>query len=669
MTNFNLRNPPEGSNFKQLLRFAWDHGCGNRLTQAGDPRPWTYESLEAAFDTYGHSVDQRTIQNWLSGKNIPSRRNIYVLTRILSQGDEDIKRKWMDEFILARQSAQIRKKKIVSKPNNTQPSLQVQDNLTPKEQAFAQNNNRAPAVGIFQYPKLLFSIATIVLISLVLAAISFLSTQRFENQSTVIEKSVAVLPFEDLYLDQNDSFFANGISEDIINGLAQISDLSVRSRTAAFRYKDSDLSLQKIASDLDANYLLEGSFRKTGDNFRITARLIRARDGELLWADSFTDDIDEIFTTQEKIARSITSALDIYIDDTKRAAMFDFGTRNVEAYQHYLKGRSLLKNWHETSQGDDIWVALASFQAATKADPNMAKAYFHSVDPYFHFAKGEISAPPAELKIAMPTHPRTVQDTITDLLDKATIYAANDADAAQYEVNKIIFSKNWTGLRQASRRFGELAVKSNGELEWEFGPIALLITGEDDVLQRLVKDRILKFDPNNGTGHSYAVRSHLLKSNLDKAKGRLNSANATTFSRRLEEVEAYLHFKNGDLKALEAHLLNAKSLTESRTDYFSALALILRGQHDLAIKKLSGSTSLKKDQPQLALGLMHAGDVQASKEILTELNANWIGPLNFTAALAYGAGCGDITIHLMPELKQRFAEANIETIPCAILEK
>ena len=105
----------------------------------------------------------------------------------------------MDEFIVARQSAQIRKKKIVSKPNNTQPSLQVQDNLTPKEQAFAQNNNLAPAVGIFQYPKLLFSIATIVLISLVLAAISFLSTQRFENQSTVIEKSVAVLPFEDLY--------------------------------------------------------------------------------------------------------------------------------------------------------------------------------------------------------------------------------------------------------------------------------------------------------------------------------------------------------------------------------------------------------------------------------------------------------------------------------------
>jgi len=669
MTKINLRNPPENSNFEQLLRFAWDHGCGNRLTAAGDPRPWTYESLEAAFDTFGHSVDQRTIQNWLSGKNMPKRRNIYILTRILSQGDEDIRRKWMDELIAARQSARKNKKKNVSKSNKTQSISHRQDNSSPREQTLAQNDNRAATPGIFQNSKLIFSITIIAIIAIVVTAISFLSTQQFDDQSTTLEKSVAVLPFEDLNPDKNDSFFANGISEDIISGLAQIPDLSVRSRTATFRYKDSDLSLRNIASDLDVNYLLEGSFRKTGQDFRITARLIRAHDGELLWADSFTDNLDEIFTTQEKIARSITSALDIYIDDIKRGTMFNFGTRNVEAYQHYLKGRSLLKNWHETSQGDDIWIALASFQAATEADPTMAKAYFHSVDPYFHFAKGEISAPPDELKIDMPIHPRTVQDKITDLLEKATLHAANETDAAQYDVNKVIFSQDWTGLREAAIQFGNLAAKAQGELEWEFGPVALLITGEDEVLQKLIKERILKFDPNNGTGHSYAVRSHLLKSNLNKAIERLNSANATTFSRRLEEVEAYLHFKNKDPNSLEAHLSSSKSLTDSRTDYFSSLILILRGQTDLAIKKLMGSPSLKKDRPQLAMGLMHAGDVKVSKEILSELNANWIGPLNFTAALAYGAGCGDVPIRLMPALKQRFAEANIEIIPCANLEK
>ena len=104
-------------------------------------------------------------------------------------------------------------------------------------------------------------------------------------------------------------------------------------------------------------------------------------------------------------------------------------------------------------------------------------------------------------------------------------------------------------------------------------------------------------------------------------------------------------------------------------DYFSALALILQGQNDLAIKKLKGSQSLQNDPPQLALGLMHAGDMKASDEILSKLNDNWVGPVNFTAALAYGAGCGDIPIPLMPELKQRFAQAKIETIPCAELDK
>lgn len=117
MNNFNFRNPPQSDNFEELLRFAWDHGCGNRLTKSRDPLPWTYESLEEAFDSFGHSVDQRTIQNWLSGKNLPSRRNIYILTRILSRGNTDLKRHWMDALIQGRQAA--RKKKAATKKKQT----------------------------------------------------------------------------------------------------------------------------------------------------------------------------------------------------------------------------------------------------------------------------------------------------------------------------------------------------------------------------------------------------------------------------------------------------------------------------------------------------------------------------------------------------------------------
>lgn len=667
MNNFNFRNPPQSDNFEELLRFAWDHGCGNRLTKAGDPLPWTYETLEEAFDSFGHSVDQRTIQNWLSGKNLPSRRNIYILTRILSRGNNDLKRQWMDALIQGRQAA--RKKKAASRKSKPKQTDQLNNKLAPQNAGQALGSQKIVVQSPIKMFKPLAWLAGVLLLSLFAARLFISKPEPQPIAPITLAKSIAVLPFEDLTPDDADHFFANGISEDIISGLTQIADLSVRSRTAAFRHKNSYLSLKNIAEELDVNYLLEGSFRKTGQTFRLTARLIRVHDGELLWADSYTDDLDEIFLTQENIAQSITTALDIYIDDNKRGTMFNFGTRNVEAYQSYLKGRALLKNWHETSKGDDVWRALAAFQAATKADPSMAKAYFHSVDPYFHFAKGEISLPPEGLGIDMPIYPNTVQDTITRLLEKAQTHAATPTDAAQYEVNKIIFSKDWTGLREAAVKFGNFAVQQKGELEWEFGPVALLITGEDDVLQRLVEDRILKFDPNNGTGHSYAIRSHLLKSNLAKAESRLGSANATTFSRRLEEVEAYLHFKNQDAQALEAHLESAKSLTESRTDYFLALAHILKGQNDLAIKLLTKSDALQKDQPQLALALMHAGAQDGSEELINQLNEDWFGPLNFTTALAYGAGCGVSPIRIMPELKQRFIEANIEDIPCATLAK
>ena len=655
MLFFNFRNPPKSDDFEELLRFAWDHGCGNRLTDVRDPQPWTYESLEEAFDSFNRSVDPRTIQNWLSGKNLPSRRNIYVLSRIFSRGNAELKREWMDALIAARQATKKRKSTtvtVISQPKPADPLGETNKN------------------GIFSRLKILnlaALIAPLFLLALFLTTV-FDNEQPDTPQS--FAKTIAVLPFETLTpagVDGN--FFALGVCEDIISGLAQISNLSVRSKTASFQYKGSDLSLQNIASELNVNYLLEGSFRRTGQSFRLTTRLIRVHDGELLWADSYTDNLDEIFLTQERIARSVSSALDIYIDDDKRGTMFNFGTRNVVAYQSYLKGRALLKNWHETSEGDDIWEALAAFQTATRADPTMAKAYFHSVDPYFHFAKGEISPPPNELGIVMPVYPETIQDTITDLLEKSENHAANPADAAQYEVNKIIFSSDWTGLREAAVKFGKLAAEEKGELEWEFGPVALLITGEDEVLQNLVEGRILKFDPYNGTGHSYAIRSHLLQSNLTKAEFRLKTANATTFSRRLEEVEAYLHFKKQDATALEAHLQSAKSLTKSRIDYFAALLQILKGQNEEAIRTLTTSEALQNDTSQLALGLMHAESQDLSEELMSKLNNNWFGPLNFTTSLAYGAGCGVNSIGIMPDLEERFSEAEIENIPCGQLRK
>jgi len=85
------RPPPDASDFETLFHFMWKHGIGNDLSQTGDPVPWTDLSLEAAFETVGKSVDKRTVQNWLSGKNQPTTPNLHKLARIASGGDNDLR--------------------------------------------------------------------------------------------------------------------------------------------------------------------------------------------------------------------------------------------------------------------------------------------------------------------------------------------------------------------------------------------------------------------------------------------------------------------------------------------------------------------------------------------------------------------------------------------------
>ena len=98
-TKINFRSPPEDACFDEIFGYFWNHGVGNRFDKDGDPQPWTPETLEAACEFAGKPVDKRTIQNWRSGKNKPGRRNMHVLAKVASGGDEHRRRAWADQFI------------------------------------------------------------------------------------------------------------------------------------------------------------------------------------------------------------------------------------------------------------------------------------------------------------------------------------------------------------------------------------------------------------------------------------------------------------------------------------------------------------------------------------------------------------------------------------------
>ena len=99
--NKNLRAPPKTRDFNALFQFIWNHGLGNQLDNNGDPILWTDERLEIAFEAAGKTIDKRTVQNWLSGQNRPSRRNLHLLARIVSSGDNDLRQEWADALITA----------------------------------------------------------------------------------------------------------------------------------------------------------------------------------------------------------------------------------------------------------------------------------------------------------------------------------------------------------------------------------------------------------------------------------------------------------------------------------------------------------------------------------------------------------------------------------------
>lgn len=189
------------------------------------------------------------------------------------------------------------------------------------------------------------------------------------RQAEEAPKTIAVLPFEDLSPENDQEYFVDGLSEELINSLTKIPDLRVTSRTSSFSFKGSDKTLQEIASVLDVENILEGSVRKAGNALRITAQLIRVKDDYHLWSQTYNRELKDIFVVQEDIANSVTRELKVTlgIDRSRRQLGV---TDNPEAYELYL----VAKGQYNTQSGDPDLV-LELIDRAITIDPEFAVAW------------------------------------------------------------------------------------------------------------------------------------------------------------------------------------------------------------------------------------------------------------------------------------------------------
>lgn len=221
--------------------------------------------------------------------------------------------------------------------------------------------------------------------------LAFQLFQRSAGKAADLEKSIAVLPFQNLSDDKANAYFASGIQDEILTRLAQIGALKVISRTSTKQYESKPGNIREVGQQLGVANLLQGSVQRVGDVVRINVQLIRAATDEHIWAESYNRKLDDIFAVESEVAGAIADALKAKLTGEEQQALAMRPTNNPTAYDAYLRGL-FAKN--QSFGPETLAAASQAFGKAVKLDPNFALAWAHGsmVDGLLYFQAFDHSA-------------------------------------------------------------------------------------------------------------------------------------------------------------------------------------------------------------------------------------------------------------------------------------
>jgi TolB-like protein/Tfp pilus assembly protein PilF len=364
-------------------------------------------------------------------------------------------------------------------------------------------------------------------------------------------KSIAVLPFENLSDDKNTAYFSDGITEEILNALAQIPNLKVAARRSAFQFKGNDLDLRKIGQALGVAHILEGSLQKAGDQVRINVQLVDVQNGLQAWSEKYDRKLDNVFAVEDEIAKAIATKLRVQLTGGAGQPLVVDSTNNPQAHELYLRGLTLL-----AARGPGLREASDLFQQTVKLDASYAQAWgalaiTELLLPSYGLDSFEDALPRGEsaAQRALSLDPNTpsayvavgLADTFRcrwleadQAFRRALVLAPGDAEA----VNQYAQFLSTVGQLEASLREIERAQQLD-PLSPIIGVIhagALAALRRDDAAEAQIKS-ILAAHPEFGAAHTWAAAQYIDRKMYREAEAELRSLGK-------------LKGQNGDAKAL-----------------------------------------------------------------------------------------------------------------------
>ena len=315
------------------------------------------------------------------------------------------------------------------------------------------------------------------------------------------EESIAVLPFADMSQDGNQEYFADGISEEILNALVKATGLRVAGRTSSFSFKGKDATIKDIGEALNVAHVLEGSVRKHNNTVRITAQLIRVDNGFHLWSETYNGSLDNIFDLQDSISKQVTEELKIILelnDDERLASKM---TNNIDAYDFYLRGREQVAKRVDggLSRGMEL------LKQAVELDPNFAEAW----------------AVLAEAEAVSPGYMRQTVEESALANQRALSYATtsialNEGLALPHAVRGLISSDEAKYLKSISELEQALKLEPNNTLaiRW-LGNLYSMIDQNQKAI--LIYERAFANDPLSSINSYNLAASNFKLGNADEA--------------------------------------------------------------------------------------------------------------------------------------------------------